>query len=614
MSLYTENKYRFIFEDGEEELTHEEYLSTELRKRFGNLREPMLGRQRLFLGRTLVSYPDEYLAQSRSKRDIYAELLDAKNQNPLQFFAPSGPVSAAVINDRVSRICLHTSGNRNGKTANLIVKLLLRLIPTDPDWTIFAEHGIEWHPFRPDIHIGLASYEWNNHKKTLWPEILRWIPIAECGPYHPRFQGESKTPSWKDNPILPVECGNEVHMYAYNQDQAAYESEALDDAFWDEQPPEDRWDGMNERLRTNPSAQHNHGLTPHSIPGRPDTGAGSFVHKIHSGKDTKGYLPSQIRKFALSLTDVPDWIKTEESKKEQIKQWITDPMAQGNMTRYREGRARVYGEFIETSGLVYPEWDIRFHWIEPFEVPRGATLFRYIDHGRTKPCAALFGFVHPSICEKESVLVLYMEYYASGRVISENARGIIEMSGNSVVEHGRYNDKGRSYPAMKELCLGSSFLRTKMDKRSLNRPLEEQSMTIGQMYRVHGLRVQPATAARIENTIDAPKQWLSVDHKRNHPIRPMKGFTKVLVFNTLVNFREEIEGYIERPARGKNASPTAFDSPRPKDDHLLDCFRYMIADDPRYIFHEHKTNRRSLDITGKPKDKQLRDRFTGYRY
>ena len=68
-------------------------------------------------------------------------------------------------------------------------------------------------------------------------------------------------------------------------------------------------------------------------------------------------------------------------------------------------RERFLGEFVKYSGLVYPEFSIVEHVVEPFEIPTDWRKFGGIDFGYNNPFVCLW------IAEHDQVLFVYKELY-----------------------------------------------------------------------------------------------------------------------------------------------------------------------------------------------------------
>ena len=588
-------KYTFITDDGVQSLTYKQYLSNKrLRKQITNL-----DNYRLFLGQTIISYTGAFLKGDVVAAKNFFAMEKAQKENPLQFFAPSGEEAKAFINDYDHSVTGLYAGNRFGKTTSAFIKVLVNTIPCDPNWRIFTEHGIDYKKWRKPKVIAIGSYEWGNHKTTIWPQVVRkWVPASELGEY---AYGGSRRISWKDiPPRIELKCGSVICFYCYSQDQAAFESQAVDIWLWDEQGHETLFDGANERCRTL-NGWHTFSLTPHKLPGRPDTGAGSWITKLASGQTTKGH---HVRFYTGNLIEsVPDWIYPEKQKAAAIAQWVTEPTEHNDVKTLREGRARLFGEPHQSSGLVYDEWDPKVHLIDPFEIPRSWPRYRALDYGRRNATTCLFG-----ACNPNGDLILYDEYYKTDRTIYENIHGmhekdgIIAASGNTLEKlPSRQSDTG----IYRERWVETGPMRyraTVLDSRSYATPDPTSHMTLSQLFNLFGLRVTPSSGKNCETTIPMVKEWLRVDYNKKHAFTLEPGAPRVYVFRTLSNFRREMTGYVNEETSSKKL--VVVEKPRQGDDHMMDAFRYMIQIPPIFVDDEWGEEVK--------KKKKIVDKYTGY--
>jgi len=130
-----------------------------------------------------------------------------------------------------------------------------------------------------------------------------------------------------------------------------------------------------------------------------------WVFDLHT--DFKNGVPGV--KFAkLSVLDNP-WVPDDE-KKRLIQKWEGHP----------EERARLYGEFIQRSGLVYNLWNPKVHKVKRFMPPRDWPCAVIIDPAPSGPTAALQVRVDP-----------HGNYFATGEykepnlVVSDHAKNIL---------------------------------------------------------------------------------------------------------------------------------------------------------------------------------------------
>jgi phage terminase large subunit-like protein len=86
-----------------------------------------------------------------------------------------------------------------------------------------------------------------------------------------------------------------------------------------------------------------------------------------------------------------------------------------------EGQAsRLYGDFTNQTGLVYPEFDRKLHVIEPFDIPKSWKRYRAIDFGVVNPFCCLV-FVHD---ESDNTLYCVAEYFQTEKTTVHNGNEI----------------------------------------------------------------------------------------------------------------------------------------------------------------------------------------------
>jgi len=552
----------------------------------------------MFLGRTIFIYDTDYLQAHGEVRSAVNHMIEDSKINPLVYFAPHGYPSVQFLNDDTADAKVIRAPNRYGKTCVGLIDDILSIVPTNPNWMIFKDNGVNHRPFLGPKKLGIATYKWSMHKQIVWPELRRWIPEDELGPFAQTFVGKGKKRiPWERNPSIKLKCGSQIYFYVYEQDQDVFESQALDIWHWDEQGKEHLFDGADERLRTR-SGRHNFTLTPHKVQGRPDTGAHSWIHKLCTGEMTKGL---QVHEYVGGLADVPDWIYPEHEKNKAFKKWVTEPEEMGNMKALREGRSRLFGEWHETAGLVYDEFNRDVHVIEPFEIPKHFTRFRAIDHGERNPTACLCAAV-----DENYNIFLYDEFYKRDQLISEACAGIIKMCGNKQVKQDFFKDERSGFDIQRyeEEYVDNVFYRSVLDGRSFAR--QDMGREIGWWYKANGLRVIPASKAQSQKHIPAVKELLKVDPERTHWVTGKRGAPRIYVFSTLVNFQREIFNYVwddHKAQHGKDLKEV----PRKKDDHLMNCLEYLAQIPIRYMGEIQSSKRSTMGS-----NKMVRSRSCGY--
>lgn len=568
--------YTFVTEDGETKCTLKEYHTKDaLMEKIGLIAAPPADRKTIFAGTTIYSFPYERLDTDKKLARIVQAVEEMVAKNPLKYFVPQNEKIRDFLNDvSDSSLKVLVAPNGIGKSVAGFIDILLDIIPCDPKWPIFTECGVKWRPYRENriVHgVGIVTYEWVNHESTIFPQIIqRWTPPEFLGDF--KYGGKS-TPNWRVNPKMQIGA-SPVWFHTCSQANTVYESSARHQYWWDEQAEEAKFMGANERVKRR-NGRHTMTLTPHKIEGRADTGAGTWIHNVVLGKATYGL---NVSVHYSDLASIPDWIFSEKAKKATIKQWVDEPTASGNIKMLREGRARVFGEFHETSGLVFDEVVPTIHFIPPFKVPDNWPKFRTVDHGRVEPCAALCATVSP-----EGDIIFFREYYEKERLISENVKGIIEASGNKAVEIGTEFQNGTPIRCYNEERI-IRYRWTKFDPRSFSKRMDNSELTIGKFYRKCGLLCQKGSGQPINVMIDVVKEFLKIDPERVHRVTKKAGAPRVYFFATLDNFRREISTYaVEEGYRIINGQRKIVEVPKSKDDHLMCCMMMMLMEKLAYV-------------------------------
>lgn len=571
--------YRFLYDGGFCRLTYGEYMKSAVLRKWINDE----GRNRLCLGRTIYTFSSAFLAGHPQVAETL-ELLDRQNrENPLQFFAPTTPEMLAFLNDDDADVQAVIDANRAGKTTAATVKWLVSDPPAfvcDPTWPVFSEHGVRWREYRGPVALAAASYKEKNLKLTIWPVMVQhWVPDEFLGVYGKTWKGRGAKPSpaWGHDPSARLTNGTTIDFYTYQQDQDNFEGGVYKRWLWDEQGKEHLFDGADERTRT-VKGRHIFSLTPHRVDGRPDTGAGSWIEEMLSGRKPKGH---RVRVYGQTgIMVVPDWIYPESEKSKAIDKWERQPAAMGDVKTLAEGRARLYGEWHRASGLVLDEWNPEVHWIDPLwkRPPVDHSVYRGIDHGQRNPTACLSFSV-----DKAGNIFVYREYYERGRTIFQDAKAIVEAAGNEWALVGKEDAMGVVFRRYEERYREEWVLKQVMDSRSFSLPDGGGSgKTIGWLYRCAGLRVNKASGRFSDHWVPMVQALLHIDPTRKHVVTGAMGAPRLYVFNCCVNFKREIEHYVwEEQRAGDGKDPT--EKPRKKDDHLISALQYAAQIPLRYV-------------------------------
>jgi phage terminase large subunit-like protein len=194
-----------------------------------------------------------------------------------------------------------------------------------------------------------------------------------------------------------------------------------------------------------------------------------------------------------------------------------------------EGQAsRLYGDFTNQTGLVYPEFDRRLHVVKPFEIPKPWKTYRAIDFGVVNPFCCLV-FAHD---ESDNTLYVVDEYFQTEKTTIYN--------GNQI------NKKFKQYePFEYTVCDPESKDGRLLLARHCNIPNKAAPKHLG-----------------VINTINLVKGKLAPD---------AEGKPHLMVFSHCKELLKEFRLYSwKKSTNGKDGVKKQFD-------HGLDALRYMVA-------------------------------------
>lgn len=238
---------------------------------------------------------------------------------------------------------------------------------------------------------------------------------------------------------------------------------------------------------------------------------------------------ADIRFGNLSLLDNP--FVPQNEKERAIEKW----------SGHFEERARLYGEFIRRSGLVYPMWDRKKHLVRSFEIPRDWPRYVSIDPAASGTTAALWGAVAPS-----GDIYLYKEYYEKDLIISDHSKNIKIRTAGDPIDYW---------------LIDPFFGRQKN---------AETHKTNTQLYREAGLPVRQPEVGE-DYGLNVSREYL------NATILPNARTPKLYVFEGLLSFQSEIEHYIWDFFQSGEQKGQSKDKPKKSHDHLMNAMQYLLS-------------------------------------
>ena len=614
-SATMEVEYTFIIDDQTITRTPLEYLAD---PDLQTLVSPSSKKRmhRLYLGHTVIALTPEFYDQGTlhggSAKGFFDHYRHEQKLNPLRFFAPSGTSALAFLNDQNHDMKILRAPNRCGKTATAMVDLVLHMCDLPKDWPIFTQHGVKHREWAGPCECGAASYTSGSLQKSVWTEFVKWVPNDQLGEYGIGPNGKRKRSYNSKDPYLELECGSDLKCHTYRQSGEAAVGAVYKRFLFDEQPPEFFFDEIAERFTT-VMGGGTISATPHKVEGRPDTGAGHLMQALETGVSEKGL---DISTYVMQVGDVTDWVMPNEAKRKKYQKWIIEPVLTNNVKAQREGRSRFLGEYHETSGLVYDEWDSRIHIISPeqFKLNDDMTRYRAIDHGVNNPTACVWAAV-----TSDFDIIIYDEYYQRDYTIHQNVANIIDVSGNLQAEQDPYEDivTGSVLKRYEEREDHTKFAKTVMDPRSFAKQLDTMKKTIGWMYKASGLsRVRPAGTAQATNSIPMVKELLRVNEKRQHLVTGEPGAPRLYIMSNCHEFIREINGYVWKTTVGRVDDKNHAEKPQEKNDHLMDALKYLAQIPPRYMGSvlpgDRDPHGRTVELVAHDVPVRSRDVRTGY--
>lgn len=575
--------FDFYTDDGHFRMSYSEYMDSP------ELREKMLSpfRARVNLGLKQLSFDWAWLDAHKGEKQFFQDAQAEFDKCPVRYYLPNcarydsfaeSPMHQ-FINDNTNDYVAAIAGNRLGKSTAMWIKELVcdGFIECDPKWEIFTDHGINFTTFTGAKNIMAVTYEWSGHRQTFWPNVIRaWTPKSELGK-----KVHWNVPQRTAGEAIKMEIsGSTINLHTLEQVQP-FESTAYDNILWDEQGVDEKVEATEFRLKTRRRydgkriivGRHICAATPHKVKGRPDTGAGTWFHKLYTKEETRGWN-SKFYAFNL-VKGPPDWIYPEREKERLLKD-IEEAERVNNMKRVRSLRSRAFGEFEWSGGLVYDEWNPEIHVIEDFDIPWNWCAGRAGDHGRVNDAAFVWGAISP-----ENDVYFFRDMELAGRQIDQLVDNIIRLSGNKrevagTVQRGRL--MGERY---KEVFESEAYLFTVLDPRSFSKSDEDSECSVGDLYRQDGLQtIKPAVGKELNFGIDICSRLMRPDYEKEHPYTGVKGRPRLFVMRSCKAIIKGLSMYRNAERKDKNKNPS--EKPQDKDDHMPDAIRYFVSMKPSY--------------------------------
>lgn len=207
-----------------------------------------------------------------------------------------------------------------------------------------------------------------------------------------------------------------------------------------------------------------------------------------------------------------------------------------------EESARLYGNFIQRTGRVYPMFSRATHCIAPYHIPMHWRRWCSIDPAATGPTAAIWAAVDPHSGD----VYVYREYVGSNRTVSEHAKEIISLSAGESIDFWLIDPK---WGAQRNA---------------------ETHKTGAQLYRECGI---PVRLARIDLDYGLGR---SIEYMLA-TTQPSSRHPRLFLFNTLSKLSDQLENYVWDSFQRGPLAGMSKQRPRKGNDDLVNALQYLLA-------------------------------------
>lgn len=328
----------------------------------------------------------------------------------VKYFEPwSEQIEALKLFTKDKKVIGLLGGNRSGKTilgAFIAVAFALGkdYFKDEPAWEFVKDLPIPTTP----RNIWLVGLDFGVLRDVIWYEKLRH------GKNHPPFlpdDGSIKKLSDGDFQVF-FNNGSLITGKSADAGRAKFQGASVDLVWIDEECEQDVYDECYQRtvdcagkllLTLTPLTDINSGVrTP-------------WVYDLYE-EFMGGNKDLQFCK--LSTINSP--FVPEDEKVRLRQKWAGDP----------EEGARLYGDFVKRSGLVYPLWSSDSHVVNDFTIPNHWARIVSIDPAATGVTAAIWIAADP-----DGNYYAYREYYERDLIVSDHAKNIKILCANEPVDY-----------------------------------------------------------------------------------------------------------------------------------------------------------------------------------
>ena len=384
-------------------------------------------------------------------------------------------------------------------------------------------------------------------EEKLEPELERWIPKHLFLKWDIRKH------------VLTLTNGSKVDFMAYEQDTNKFGQVEKDGIWFDEEPPEDIYNESVKRL----IGKHGRII----ITETPEYGMTWVYDKIWLRGISNAKPDNDFWAVNPSIWDNP-YITDDEKRRALDK--ITDPL----MRKIAET-----GSWVEFMGLIFPEFKRLWHAdFEPFP------LAWPIEGSDKKLEPTRFMAIDPMDRE---VACLWMAVYPNGRIVFYDELVMEDATTAELAEAIKAKDGGK--------------IRVRwMDHNAWGTdPTSRSSMAFD--LAKHGIKCHQAQkgAGSFEHSKMVCKEYLKMRDEKDNP--------RIVIFKTLNNLIYQMMHYVHGGTRRYEREHSPKNLPKKKDDHLCDCFRYLLTVRPKFL-EVGQTVKLPKELSGRV----IKSKVTGY--
>lgn len=384
------------------------------------------------------------------------------------------------------------------------------------------------HPYKniPTPNFGriVCTDFTNGIEKVVIPEVKRWLPKGMLKEYHV----ESRT--------MELTNGSTIEFMSYDQEVEKFASASRHWVWFDEEPPQSIFNECRMRVI---DTRGDIWITM-----TPDKG----MTWIYSDIYEKGGTDPNIEIFTFGIYDNP-YIDREEI--DMIKGGLDEQLVE----------AKIYGKFVQLSGLVYKDYNSDIHTIKRFSIPTHWVRVCSIDPHPRNPTAVLYIAVCPI---GEFIRVCREQGIPSG----------IESTGYNTDMYTVYDE---IYPGEPLLIAqvadlmkakeGNDYISYRLIDNSANTPDPIMGTSVREEFEKHGIRTVLADK-------DIPNRIFKVRERlKTNTIRFMDDLSETLW---------EIRHYAWDDYKHGRDYKDPKEKPRKKRDHMMDNLGYVCLSSPKY--------------------------------